>query len=111
MVIQSVAPARTGDMKGRGQALVGGARARGWASRASFVRRGLRLEIPGSRNPQLFVWGLHFKRAFEPFYADVEVISTFFSLTELRVRKNTTPSRVFVLRNRHILELGSWDGM
>lgn len=71
----------------------------------------LRLRIPSNKKLLLLIWDFHFKRTFEPLYADVEIISTCFSLTEFSVIKNITLSRVFLLGNRHILELGSWDGL
>ena len=50
----------------------------------------LRLKIPGNQTLQLLIWDFHFKRTFEPVYADVEIISTCSSLTELSVIKNIT---------------------
>ena len=46
-----------------------------------------RLKIPGNIDLQLLIWDFHFQRTFEPLYADVEIISTCFPLTEFSVIK------------------------
>lgn len=46
-----------------------------------------RLRIPGNIDLQLLIWDFHFQRTFEPLYADVEIISTCFPLTEFSVIK------------------------